>query len=266
MNTPPRPLQIVKAHGPEGCRQLLSGLNRLKEQYGASAVKLSTEDAAMSLEQIKFWAKVCRGVVPVLVKIGGPNARNDIKQLIGIEVDGLIAPMVESPYGLENFLTAIRDYSTPIQWAGLKKQINIETITAMEHLDAILAAPGIEAVDEITIGCSDLSKSLKKSRMDPEVRRLVKQAAQKIRRQNISVSVGGGVSPATIDEILHEVRPDQFNTRIVTFQVNPKLSYRSAVEDSLFFELDMLKNDCRQGFISRDEELFRAGELRKRLG
>jgi hypothetical protein len=257
-----RSLKILKVGG---ATPLVARLNRLKTQFGATAIKLSTEDAAMSLDQIRFWMRLCRGVVPVLVKIGGPNARNDIKQLLAEGVDGLIAPMVESAYGLENFFAAIRDYSSPIQMAGLKKQINIETVTAVEKLEEILASREAESLDEITIGCSDLSKSLKKARMDPEVRDLVCIAIDKIRRRNISISVGGGISPATIDEIVAEVQPDQFNTRVITFQVREGRSYRSAVEESLLFELEMLKNDVSEGFLSRDEERFRARELKNRL-
>ena len=127
-------------------------LRVLKIRHGAACVKLSTEDAGMSLEQIGFWAEMCEGVLPVMVKIGGPNARNDIKQLIEMGVDGLIAPMVESPYGLENFIEGVRDFTTLMQFNRLKKSINIETETAVKQLDKILASPDCRFIDEITIG------------------------------------------------------------------------------------------------------------------
>ena len=141
-------LQVVPVKPDQGLR---SALLQLKNQFGACGLKLSTEDAAMSIEQIGYWAEV--DILPATVKIGGPNARNDIKQLLPMNIDGLIAPMVESPYGLENFISAVRDFTTPMQFERLKKQINIETETAVRQLDSILLDPEAKYIDEITIGC-----------------------------------------------------------------------------------------------------------------
>ena len=124
-------------------------LRKLKNDFGACGLKLSTEDAAMTINQIKFWADL--SVLPVVVKIGGPNARNDIKQLVSLNIDGLIAPMVESPYGLENFILAVQDFTTPMQFGRLNKHINIETITAVKQLDGILNAPGCKSGEKNSI-------------------------------------------------------------------------------------------------------------------
>ncbi len=257
-------LKILKGSDPKS--RLVESLRNLKTAHGASALKLSTEDAAMSLEQIRFWVRLSEGIVPAVVKIGGPNARNDIRQLVASGVDGLIAPMVESAYGLENFIAAVRDFTTPMQFGRLMKHINIETETAVKQLDSILACPDIKWIDEITIGCSDLSQSLKKDRTDPAVARLVKKTVRKIRAKNIGVSLGGGITPERIDDFLKDVKPDKFNTRIVTFDIDSPGSYRTAVEEALRFELLMLEHDSKMQFISRDEEKFRAAELKKRLG
>ncbi|MDA0691016.1 MAG: aldolase/citrate lyase family protein [Nitrospinae bacterium] len=264
-NNPPQVLKVVPKNRHKDGLELIQSMRTLKNQYGASCLKLSTEDAAMSFDQIAFWTQLADGILPVMVKIGGPNARNDIKQLLAMNIDGLIAPMVESVYGLENFLTAVRDFTTPMQMQRLAKQINIETVTAVEKLDDILASPEAAFLDEITIGCSDLSQSLKKDRSDPEVQRLVKQTVVKIKAKNINVSVGGGIAPDTIDTILQDIQPHHFNTRMVTFSVHPGQSYRTAVTETLYFELKMLEHDVSKGFISRDEEKFRARQLKTRL-
>lgn len=261
----PKLIQVISPRAKNSGQNLIQSLWNLKNQYGASCLKLSTEDAAMSYEQIRFWTELAKGVLPVMVKIGGPNARNDIKQLLSLNIDGLIAPMVESAYGLENFLTAVRDFTTPMQMQRLVMQINIETATAVEQLDAILAVPEADLLDEITIGCSDLSQSLKKDRMDPEVQKLVREAVARIKAKKIKVSVGGGIAPDTIDAILQDIQPHQFNTRVVTFSVQPGQSYRTAVAQTLDFELQMLEHDLKKGFISLDEEKFRSRQLRKRL-
>jgi hypothetical protein len=261
----PQLMKVISPRAKDSTQNLVQSLRRLKNEFGASCLKLSTEDAAMSFEQIRFWTVLAKGILPVMVKIGGPNARNDIKQLLALNIDGLIAPMVESAYGLENFMAAVRDFTTPMQMQRLVKQINIETVTAVEQLDAILTVPDADLLDEITIGCSDLSQSLKKDRMDAEVQNLVREAVARIKARKIKVSVGGGIAPDTIDAILQDVQPHQFNTRVVTFSVQPGQSYRTAVTETLDFELQMLEHDLKKGFISLDEEKFRARQLRKRL-
>ena len=255
-------LKVVPVKSKEG---LLSSLRSLKSQFGACGLKLSTEDAAMSIEQIGYWAEFSGKILSTIVKIGGPNARNDIKQLLPLNIDGLIAPMVESPYGLENFISAVRDFTTPMQFERLKKQINIETETAVRQLDAILSVSESKYVDEITIGCSDLSESMKQPRWSPNFTAKVAKVVKKIRSKNICVSVGGGITPETIDGCLKKVRPDKFNTRIITFKLKRGLNYFEAVQSALRFEILMLEHDSSLKFISRDEEKFRIKELKKRL-
>ncbi|MFQ5672728.1 MAG: aldolase/citrate lyase family protein [Nitrospinales bacterium] len=250
---------------PDARTQWLEALRRLKTRFGACGLKLSTEDAAMSLEQIDYWSRLCSGIVPVVVKIGGPNARGDIKRLLTMKIDALVAPMVESPYGLENYIDAVRDFTTPIRFAALGKRINIETRTAVEQLDAILASPPAAHLDEVTIGCTDLCKSMQCSLRDPALLACVKDCVAKIQSKGLKVSVGGGVSPNDIDARLRDMLPDKFNTRLVTFDVRPGHSYRDAVGEALELEMSMLAIDREKGFISGEEEKFRVRELEKRL-
>ncbi len=243
----------------------LAILSRLKEEHGASALKLSTEDAGMGFDQIEFWVQRCKNLLPIIVKIGGPNARNDIRELMGRGVDGLIAPMVESPYGLENFIEALSEQLTPSQYKSVKKHINIETIVSTEQLNAILAMPESGELDEITIGCSDLSSSMKRKVTDLEVTELVSVCAEKIRTHGICVSIGGGITPSNIGDRLELLKPSHFNTRVVTFANQPGVSFGPAVRLALEFELEMLALDRAEGFVSAEEEDSRAAELKKRL-
>ena len=246
-------------------QSLKSALLELKNRFGACVLKLSTEDAAMSMEQINYWTEFVGKILPIVIKIGGPNARNDIKQLLNMNVDGLIAPMVESAYGLENFISAVRDFTTPMQFERIKKQINIETTTAVKQLDSILSNQEMQYIDEITIGCSDLSDSMKKSRWEKSFTTQVEKVTKTIQKRNIPVSIGGGITPGTIGQCLKQVQPEKFNTRVVTFKVTPNQDYRKAVRLALCFEILMLEHDSARKFISRDEEKFRIKELKKRL-
>jgi hypothetical protein len=173
--------------------------------------------------------------------------------------------MVESPYGLENFIAAVKNFTTPIKFGRLSKHINIETVTAVKQLDSILNIPEAEFLDEITIGCSDLSSSLKKPAIDRPLLNRVARIVKKIQLKKIPVSIGGGIQPDTIDGFLKKVQPDKFNTRVVTFNTMPGRKYEQAVAEALRFEILMLEHDAEQGFITRKEEKFRTEELKKRL-
>lgn len=246
--------------------RLKETLRRMQTRFGVSGLKLSTEDAGMSLEQIRYWSALCKGIVPVIVKIGGPNARNDIRQLLKMKIAGLIAPMVESEYGLINFIEAVQDYTNPMQFEAVEKHINIETVVALRQLSSILKSSAIKHIDEITIGRKDLSRSLNIAVDDPGLIHRVQKVVSRIKKQGIKISVGGGITPETIDDQIRDICPDKFNTRLVTFDVNTGQSYRSAVREALQFEIMSLKNDAAQGFISMEEEKFRIKELNKRLG
>tara|TARA_B100000686_G_scaffold352363_1_gene454088 strand:+ start:2587 stop:3378 length:792 start_codon:yes stop_codon:yes gene_type:complete len=260
-----RKLQILSGMNGDLKADLIDSLRMMRTRWGVSGLKLSTEDAAMSLSQIDYWICLCRDLLPVVVKIGGPNARNDIRQLVHLNVDGLIAPMVESSFGLENFIEALRDYTTPLRFKALGKQINIETETAAIQLDSILSSPSAGFVDEITIGRKDLSRSMGLQVEDPKIEVVVAEIVKKVQSKSINISIGGGIVPKTVDSTIRAHSPDQFNTRILTFQVDSRQSYFEAVRSALEFEIMALKNDTFRGFISREEEKSRTKELMKRL-
>ena len=48
---------------------LIETLRRMKTLFGVCCLKLSTEDAAMSLDQITYWKKLCHVILPLVVKI-----------------------------------------------------------------------------------------------------------------------------------------------------------------------------------------------------
>ena len=244
---------------------ILETLRRMKTQFGVCGLKLSTEDAAMGLDQIAYWSGLSGELLPLFVKIGGPNARNDIRKMIDLKVQGLIAPMVESAFGLENYIEAIKDYTTCPEFQVLEKHVNIETATGIDQLDAILESPSAKHIDEITIGRKDLSRSMKCSVDDPEVQKALQIIVRKVRSRGISISIGGGIMPNTIDSVIKNHSPERFNTRILTFIVDSRPSYREAVHAALEFEILALKNDANRGFLPLPEATCRIKILERRL-
>ena len=51
----------------------------LRDSYGIVGVKGGTEVEDMSFEELAILRELSKDIVPMMVKIGGPEARNDIR-------------------------------------------------------------------------------------------------------------------------------------------------------------------------------------------
>ena len=238
----------------------------LKEKYGASGLKLSTEDAGMSFEQIVYWTQIVSPVLPVVVKIGGPEARNDMKMLSGLNnISGVIAPMIESDYSLQNYISSLQEIFGEDKFQNISKQFNIETITAFKNLSQILSVPEINVIEEITIGRGDLSRSVMKEVDDPEVCRMSTLIVKEASRKSIKVSVGGAVNPKNAQQIFESIKPDKINTRSVVFNKRDSSDIEQSVLKALEFEIIMMEEDFRMDFVSKKEAKSRIEKLKKRM-
>ena len=126
------------------CDQLL----RLKK-LGLSAVKAEFEaEGASFRDLLRLRRFTMQQNIPLYLKVGGVEALRDFKDALDLGVDGVIAPMVESPFGVIKFTEAVE---AVFGGRRLFKSINIETREAVERIDDILeVARG--KIDNITIG------------------------------------------------------------------------------------------------------------------
>lgn len=227
-------------------RHLRENLEILREDHGCWALKFETEAEGASFEQIRYNMNLALGKLPVIVKIGGPEAKNDISQLLKMGVNGLIAPMVESPYGLKNFVTALRQVARKEQYDYISKGFNVETITTFRQLDEIFALPEIKEIDSISIGRSDLAGSLSAKVDDPRVMEITKEVRDKAKACGLSVSVGGGITPSNGERIATEIKPDKINTRNLGFSLKRCPDIKKAIREALKFEIALLEHEASQ--------------------
>lgn len=131
-------------------------LARLKEDFGLYAVKAEFEAEGASFRDLLRLRRLTAGQkVPLYLKIGGVEALRDIKDALDLGVDGLIAPMVESPFGVVKFVSAVESV---FGRRKIYKSINIETRGAVEQIDEILDVTQ-GRIDNVTVGRTDLSQS-----------------------------------------------------------------------------------------------------------
>jgi 4-hydroxy-2-oxoheptanedioate aldolase len=100
----------------------------------------------------------------VTLKIGGPEAIRDLKDSSVIGVKGLVAPMVESEFGLKKFIQATKTYIPEDTLSSVQLNINVETITAVQNVEKMLAYCEASELYGVTVGRVDLVSSMNKDR------------------------------------------------------------------------------------------------------
>ena len=217
---------------------LESKLDELTHLYGLVALKGGTEVEDMTYDELLFLKEIAISI-PVIVKIGGPEARNDIRYCKSIANDGILAPMIESEYALENFIAAVLDIykDTTVPYLA----INIETITAYHNLSAIYTNPYFSYINQITVGRSDLSQSMKKSVDDDDVLYATANIVKAAKLSGKVTSVGGQVNPSNAEIVQKIIQPDRINTRHLVFDCKKADNIAKSVQLGLEFELDLYR-------------------------
>jgi hypothetical protein len=192
---------------------LRDNLKLLKEYYSLVSLKAGTEVEAMTFPEIVEMRRVSEDIVPLTVKIGGPEARNDIDYMLSIGVDKILAPMIESTYGLKNFVLTMAELD-PEKKARLA--INIETITAYRNIKCILGSPFCAFIDQVTVGRTDLSSSMDKDVDSDEVFKLAREIVSLAALCGKKTSIGGKINHSNAAKIKERIKPDFINTRNVS--------------------------------------------------
>lgn len=194
---------------------LRASLMELREDYPVVSLKSGTEIEDMSFPEIVFLRKVSQGIVPLVIKIGGPEARQDMRACLSAQVDVILAPMVESVYALSNFVSTIQEISEEEERKEPQLAINLETAQALRHFDDMLESTSFAFLSQVTVGRGDLSKSMHLSVDDDEVIAATNSVVSKVNRRGYVSSVGGGLNLKTIGDISARITTARFNSRHV---------------------------------------------------
>ncbi len=217
-------------------------LMELRESYGATSLKVSTEDAGMSYDEIRTVHRLFHDILPIQAKIGGPEARQDMRVVADIGCRAVVAPMIESSYSLRKFIESLKEELGEKLYAFIGKQINIETETAFRNLDKIFAQPEISELDQITIGRTDLCRSLGRDPNHHEVLRRVGEAVMAAKEKKIPVSIGGRVTPKDAVRLMEVCAPTLLNTREVGFDPGRSNDVEETVRRIVDFEISVLEH------------------------
>jgi hypothetical protein len=238
-------------------------LTDLVENYGLVGVKTSFEDEGASFNEVLRLKEICnQSKTKVTLKIGGPEAIRDIKDSMIIGVKGLVAPMVESEFGLQKFIGAVNANLPAEVVSSLQLNVNIETTTAVSNIDKILSNKNAEALYGVTVGRVDLVSSMNKDRNSvnsDEIYTIAHDVFERTKKIGAKACIGGAVSIDSLDFLkkLHSDKLlDKFETRYAIFDPSITLKNLSrALFKAQMFEYEWLTNkmDYYQNQANQDE-------------
>lgn len=141
-------------------KRLVELLKELRQTYGLIGVKGEFEAEGASLQELFILREIAsRADVEMVVKIGGCEAITDICLTRTIGADAIVAPMIESPFAVRKFLSAMDSVFGPDAANRPEAIINIETMDGVRNLDAIIALEGAQCLDGLDIGRVDMACS-----------------------------------------------------------------------------------------------------------
>ncbi|MBS0616819.1 MAG: hypothetical protein JSR44_01430 [Spirochaetes bacterium] len=228
-------------HNTEKLAALRQKLQTLQTRHQVVALKTGTEVEDMSFDEIAVMREISIAsgttLMPLVVKIGGSEARRDMRECLAIGVDVILAPMVETVYALTNF---VETAETIMRETGKRAYLamNLETGTAVQNLGAMINSKAFAALAQVTIGRGDLSKSMHLTVDDDEVLTVTQNALTKLKRQGKLTSVGGGLSVHNIVAMADLLPSDRFNTRHIAFENSEAFARDAArnLSEGLYFE------------------------------
>ena len=250
-------------------KNLIEVINKLKKQNKIVGFKTSFEDEGVCFEDfinLRIATASCR--LPLYVKIGGCEAKTDIINCNNYNIDGVVAPMIESEFAVEKFINCCDS----VGFEG-KRFINVETKTCVSSLEDILGSPSSLKIDGFTIGRSDLVASLglsKKSVNSSEIYDVVRESFQKIKMFDFVTTMGGNLTPDSkkfIENLFTEGLLDKVETRNVIMKLSEENIFRidSIIEDALFIEACILEARAKRTKLAYDQNIVRLKNIKGRI-
>ena len=184
-------------------KRLYELLKELSDEYQLVGVKCEFEAEGSTFDDVVRVRDMCsKAGIEVHLKIGGAEAKRDVMDAVVLGVDGIIAPMVESPFAAYKFMKLVETiYPESVHKPSIA--INIESKTAVAHMDGILEK--LEGfLSQVTFGRTDLSGSYFDKNIVPDsdfVVGLVQEKAGMVKKKGMKVAMGGSISVRTVAKL-----------------------------------------------------------------
>nr|WP_294847247.1 aldolase/citrate lyase family protein [uncultured Sphingomonas sp.] len=196
-----------------------------------------------------------------LVKIGGCEAKSDMRFLRQIGIKSIVAPMIESAFAMSKYQAMLPEGA--FDHVG----VTIETIDAVDRIEAILDA-GVK-LTEVTVGRTDLTASYGGSGVEsPRTIEMVKTVARAAKARGLKTTMGGSVGTATRELLLAD---EDLRTLISCVEtrkcVMPMASFlkQDSLEKAFEVEADLLSMQSDYHSVITKAADARLTQIRSRL-
>lgn len=250
-------------------KQVFEQLVKLRDGFDLQGIKAEFEAEGSDFKDIvRLRRLTLKAGIKLFIKIGGVEAIRDIKDSLELGVDGIIAPMVETAFGLKKFIDGYRSIYKDYR---IHLSINIETRNAIEEIDSILDyAAG--KINNVTLGRTDLSASYFDQKMVPDsepILKLVKETGARVRKRNLEFTVGGSISRETIEKFKQKPAYtkyiDKIETRKVILLSDVVINKKDAIRQALKFEELYILSKKELSNLFMEAEVSRLIKLTRRL-
>ena len=243
------------------------------ENHGLIGIKTSFEDEGATFNEVLRLKEICnQAKTKLTLKIGGPEASRDIQDSSIIGVKGLVAPMVESGFGLSKFINSVNFNLTKDIINSLELIINVETIQAYKNIDEILSVKESKDLYAITVGRVDFVSSMGKDRLfvdSPEMLKMTKDIFTKAKNIGLTVNLGGAITTDSynfLNELYKEGLLDKFETRYAIYDPSKALkNLGKALAKGQLFEYEWLMNKRELYQKQADKEIKRIQMIQDRI-
>ena len=243
--------------------KMVNLLDELKKDYGVIAVKAEFEtEGSRKNELTKLRDIISKSGLKMYIKIGGCEAVRDLDDCKILSADGIMAPMIETPFAASKFKNAFNKVFPTEDYGVIDRIINLETITAYNNIEEIFSR-NQDFLDTVVIGRSDFSSScgIPKSNVnDSEMLEYCKDILIKSKDYGFNAAYGGSISIDSLNFFNELIDiTDRIETRKIVFDAN-KLedNYELGIKKAIDFEYLYLKNkvDYYQSVVNEDKARF----------
>ncbi|GGD50541.1 hypothetical protein [Croceicoccus pelagius] len=231
----------------------LSRIVGLKGEFEAEGLSRDTVAAE--------FAFALRNNLPYLIKIGGCEAKSDIRFLQMLGIRSVVAPMIESGFAMSKYMDMLPNGA--FDHVG----VTVETKNAVERIEELLDAG--TKLTEVTVGRTDLTASFGGNGVNcDETIAMVKTVARAALKRGLKTTMGGSVNRETRETLLAD---DELRSLVACVETRKcvmpvdKFLDEGALADAFAVEVALLDmQEAHHGAISRAAQ-ERAKALRERL-
>ena len=251
----------------------MKSLNILNDKFDIFGLKTSFEDEGASFSDVLDVIRLTNIFnLKSTIKIGGCEARTDIHNCLGLKVDNIVAPMVESKFATKKFIDSFQSIYPNIENNNF--YINIESIQAVRNAKEIIEEACIGNLKGVVVGRSDLSKSIGLTKSDTNSERvfdLTREVLLLAKDKNLETTIGGNLNSASlpfITKLFEEDILDRVETRLVICNVDQVLleSYSDFISYAISLEKEILEDRLTVSSANTDKIKNRLKAISGRSG